>query len=443
MSSEVSRDVKELLDSAVELHRNGDLTGAEAEYLQVLEADPDHADAHHLLGVIAHQIGGTELAIERVKQSLAIKPDQPTALNNLGNMLALAERLNEAVECYERAIELNADYAQAHHNLGNVLSDLARYQESLDAYERAIELRPDDLPSRLAMGTMLDRMAQFDRAVVEFRKVLDIDGDSLSALSRLGAVLRKMNRLDEAKEVYDRWLELTPENPIAMHLREACDPETAPDRASDEYVKATFDGFAQDFDDVLAELDYRVPELLGEMAERYLANLRRTDLRVADLGCGTGLCAQHLRGHAERLVGVDLSPGMLAKANQRDIYDELVESELTGYLEGFSEEFDLLVAADTLIYLGDLQSTFAAAHNALRSEGALLFSVERLSDDAVDVEYRLDPFGRYAHKEALARRWLEEAGLEPQEIVETTLRKEGNDDVTGYLVLASKREAAC
>lgn len=438
MSSDVSKDVKEVLASAIELHRTGDLTGAEAAYLQVLEADPDHADAHHLLGVIAHQVGGTELAIERVKQSLAINPDQPTALNNLGNMLALAEQLDEAVACYERAIELSPDYAQAHHNLGNVFSDLARYQESLDAYERAIELRPDDLPSRLAMGTTLERLAQFDRAVTEFRTVLEIDGDSLSALSRLGAVLRKMNRLEEAREVYDRWLELTPENPIAMHLREACEPERAPDRASDEYVKATFDGFAQDFDDVLADLDYRVPELLGEMAQQYLATLPRNDLRIADLGCGTGLCAKHLRGHAERLVGVDLSPGMLAKANQRDIYDELVESELTAYLESFSDEYDLLVAADTLIYVGDLRSTFAAARTALRSEGGLLFSVERLSDDAVDVEYRLDPFGRYSHSEALLRRWLEEAGFDLKDIVQTTLRKEGNDEVTGYLVLASK-----
>jgi predicted TPR repeat methyltransferase len=430
--------VGKVLAEAIELHRSGDLTGAEEVYMQVLEAAPEHADALHLLGVLAHQLGGTELAVERVKQSLSLNPDQPIALNNLGNMLALTDRLDEAVECYQRAIELIPDYAQAHHNLGNVLADCERYQESIDSYERAIELRPDDIPSRLAMGTMLERLGQFDRAVVEFQYVLEIEADSLSALSRLGAVLRKMDRLAEAREVYDRWLELSPENPIAMHLREACDPKNAPDRASQEYVKATFDGFAEDFDEVLADLDYRVPELLGAMAEQHLAHSPRGDLRIADLGCGTGLCATYLRGHAQRLVGVDLSAGMIARATEREVYDELVEAELTAYLEGCSAEYDLLVAADTLIYLGDLRSTFAAASNALRDEGKLLFSIEKLPAEVVGAEYRLDRFGRYAHKDGLVRRWLEEAGFEVKEMVETKLRSEGNDDAMGWLVMAYK-----
>jgi predicted TPR repeat methyltransferase len=439
MSDQSMADVGDLLQKAIDHHRQGELTKAEWAYMEILERDPENIDALHLIGVVAHQVGDTKSAIERVQQSLVIKSDQPNALNNLGNMLVDADRREEAIESYRRAIELEPDYARAHHNLGNVLGDCDRIAEAVQSYRRALELQPDDVESRLALGAVLERLGQLKDAEAEYRSVLEIDAGSISAHNRLGAVLRKQRRLDDAKSVYQRWLEIDPKDPVALHFLAACSPDQAPDRASPQYIKKTFDSHSEEFEDCLADLNYQVPKLLGEMICRHLGDSPQGDLAVADLGCGTGLCATYLRDYAEQLDGIDLSPGMLAKADEKKVYDSLVEADLIEHLDGSSDRYDLLVAADTLIYLGDLRTTFRAAHHALRAGGKLLFNVEKIADDLRAPGYGLQHFGRYAHQQAQIRLWLEEAGFEVTEFIEATLREEGNEDATGFLVMAFKR----
>ena len=108
----------------------------------------------------------------------------------------------------------------------------------------------------------------------------------------------------------------------------ACSGRDVPARASDAFVEKTFDSFAASFDSKLASLAYRAPALVAEMLAHCGVNASRS-LDVLDAGCGTGLCGPFLAPYARRLVGVDLSQGMLAKARARNAYDELAKSELT------------------------------------------------------------------------------------------------------------------
>jgi predicted TPR repeat methyltransferase len=439
MDSDSSADVARLLKEAIENHRQGELTDAETGYLKVLELEPEHADALHLLGLVAYTLGNAKLGMERIHQSLAINPKQPIALTNLGNMLAETERLEEAIESYERAIELDPNYADAYHNLGNVLGDSDRVLEAIVSYSRALELRPDNVGTRMAIGITFEEIGRFEEAAEAFRDVIAVQPESIAARSRLGDVLRKMNRLSEARDVYDELLELSPQDPVVQHFRAVCEPESTPQRASEEYVKRTFDSSANEFDERLAKLNYRVPEQCAAMLDKHLGQASTADGSICDLGCGTGLCAPFLRKRAERLVGVDLSPGMLEKARQRELYDELIEADLVSHLSAGVADYDLLVAADTLIYIGDLQPTFAAAAAALRDGGHLLFSVEKLADNAFEPGYQLAWSGRYRHSEEVLRRWLVEAGFEVLEVTETELRRDGDDSIFGYLVMAIKR----
>ena len=118
---------------------------------------------------------------------------------------------------------------------------------------------------------------------------------------------------------------------MARHMLAACTGAAAPERASDDFVRDTFDAFAGSFERVLDQLAYRAPTLIGEFLDRVVP---ATDvaLVVADAGCGTGLCADFLRRRATQLVGVDLSAGMLARARARQVYDELTKSELASWL---------------------------------------------------------------------------------------------------------------
>jgi predicted TPR repeat methyltransferase len=114
-----------------------------------------------------------------------------------------------------------------------------------------------------------------------------------------------------------------------------------------------------------------------------------------DLGCGTGQCGEAVRPLASFLTGVDLSPRMIAKARERKIYDSLIVGSIDDALEGRDGSFDLIIAGDVFIYVGDLSRVFAGCARALPSGGLVAFSIESTEGDA----YRLCPTGRYAHSE--------------------------------------------
>src|SRR6476620_7898555 len=111
-------------------------------------------------------------------------------------------------------------------------------------------------------------------------------------------------------------------------------------------------------------------------------------LDVLDAGCGTGLCGPLFAPYARRLTGVDLSPGMLARAQERNVYDELVKGELTTYLLASPDRFDVVVSADTLIYFGTVDQAVGAAARALRPGGWLIFTLEEAVDSDGDADFR-------------------------------------------------------
>ena len=446
MTSEAPQgQLDSLLARAIKFHREGQLTKAEWKYEEILELEPEHPEALHLLGVLANQLGNPKLAIERIEQSLAISPKQSRALNNLGNIHAEIDQHEKAIESYKQALALTPDYAQAHHNLGNVYGECNLIAEAIKSYNRAIELAPEDNESRLALGATQEAIGEFHEAIAQYSTVAATDLKSTVARHRLGAVFRKQHKLKEAIGVYRELLLLCPDDPVVTHLLASCGGSATPSQASSGYIKSTFDGFAADFDDCLAKLQYQVPELLHKLLientdyrQREEGSPIPADKNIVDLGCGTGLCGAFLKEYAEELVGVDLSPEMLHQAGEKNIYDELLEMELTDYLRQSAGDHNLLIAADTLIYIGDLRPVFAVAQEKLAAGGLLLFSIEQLAAATTDADYALSCSGRYAHKESVVRAWLSEAGLQCQQVVEAQLRQEGNDDVAGYLVMAFK-----
>lgn len=438
-----SEKLKEELAQAVKYHQNGELTKAETGYLRVLEDEPNQPAAWQLLGVIAHQMGNSDLALERLDKSLAIDPRQPRALNNLGNVHAECGELEKAIGSYQSAVALKSDYAEAYHNLANVLVEKDRLTEAAQNYRQAIEQRPADASSRVGLANVYEKCGRHDEAIEEYRRTIEHQPDSVMAHRRLGNVLRKMGRLAEAQSVYDQWLSFDPDSAIAQHLRAACtEVGNPPARAAEQYVRETFDGFAEDFDECLQKLDYRVPGLIATALMDHVDSKGKKDLAVADIGCGTGLCAGSLRGYARQLTGVDLSPRMLAKAREREVYDELVEGELTEFLAGRSAEFDLIVSADTFIYVGDLSPVFAAAAGSLRAGGTLIFTAEALGDEIAATGYWLGRFGRYVHQENYLRGALEKMELNVQSVKSEILRSEGGEPVKGFVVVASKPDGS-
>ena len=160
------------LNQGMALHRQGKLADAERCYGEVLQRQPDHFDALHLLGVIAHQTRQTERGVELIKRAIGLNPKVAAAHNNLGNALMDLKRSAEALASYDKAIALKPDFAEAHYNRGNALMDLKRPAEALASYDKAIALKPDFAEAHNNRGNALrdlkrpaEALASYDKAI--------------------------------------------------------------------------------------------------------------------------------------------------------------------------------------------------------------------------------------------------------------------------------------
>jgi predicted TPR repeat methyltransferase len=140
---------------------------------------------------------------------------------------------------------------------------------------------------------------------------------------------------------------------------------------------------------------------------------------------------------ARRLIGVDLSPGMLKLAGEKQVYDELTHAELTEYLGQHPDRFDVIVTADTLVYFGALEAVASAASAALRPGGMLVFTVEEATAPELAASHSLRPHGRYTHGAGYVQQVLTDAGLVPH-IERADLRLESGIPVPGLVVRAAK-----
>ncbi|HEY6822825.1 MAG TPA: tetratricopeptide repeat protein, partial [Steroidobacteraceae bacterium] len=424
----------EALELAVRYHRADQLDVAESVYRRVLEMVPEDPEALHFLGVLLHQRGKHDEALELLERAIVLQPERAGFHQNMGNVLFEMERLTEAARSYERCLELAPDDPAGYNNLGVVRRAQRQPDAAAEAYRKAIEIDPRHPDAYHNMGNLLTAQGRIKEAVTYLCTSMTLRPAHPESRRLLALAYANLGRLDEAVDVYRKWLEEEPGDSIARHMLAACGGDAVPERATDQFVQMVFDSFALSFDAKLEKLHYRAPQLIA--AE--LARIRGTpekSLVVLDAGCGTGLSAPLLAPFAARLIGVDLSAQMLAKARQRGGYDALLQSELTQYMRAHRAEFDLIVSSDTLCYFGALDAVLESARCALRGQGAVLFTVEQVEDALVpDAGYRLNPHGRYSHSEGYVRRALAAAHFEVLGITQAMLRMESGCPVAGLIV---------
>jgi predicted TPR repeat methyltransferase len=204
------------------------------------------------------------------------------------------------------------------------------------------------------------------------------------------------------------------------------------------YVRALFDGYAPGFDKALTEgLNYRAPELLFDAVQMAHTGGRMKFGSVLDLGCGTGLAALPFRPFSDWMVGVDLSPTMLAQARAKGLYDRLVEAEVLAFLAGEAQigaHYHFVLAADVFMYVDDLAPVFTAVVQVLAQSARLAFSVETHDGEGILLRDTL----RYAHSEAHVRQALTAADLKLVSLDSASTRTEKGVPVPGLIVVATR-----
>jgi predicted TPR repeat methyltransferase len=374
-----------------------------------------------------------------VRKAVELAPESAAALNDLGNVLEEQGVLDEAEAAFRQVIAAKPECAGAHSNLGVALKKLGKLEEAANELRHAVALDPGHGAAWHNLGNTLRKLHRTEEALSAYQEAIKARPYDAASYESLGRILYASGRAREAATVYETWLEREPLNPIPRHMFAATSGKSTPPRADDDFVRATFDRFAPTFDDVLGRLDYQAPRLVAENLNLVLGERRANTLSILDVGCGTGLCGPLLRSIAGELIGVDISPGMLARARERMIYDDLVEAEVVSFLRGFTRKFDAIISADTLCYFGDLAEVATALATSVRLGGHVVFTVELAAPEPPD-GFRLEAHGRYVHGEGYVWKTLTAAGFHDVMTDKGTLRMEAGRPVRGLIVAARRSE---
>nr|MBF0221660.1 tetratricopeptide repeat protein [Desulfobulbaceae bacterium] len=451
-------------EQALSLHQQGDVEQALTLYQQVVDLDPDHAQACFYSALLLCDSGNHEDALSLLEKAQALLPDIPAIVYQLGvcqytlgeNNLAIRSfetvleteqdhwqaaynlgaayfsdgQILKAIEAYSLAARLNPDDADIYFNLGLAHKNAGDLEKARSAYIHSMEIIPDDADVHYNLGRLHNDMGQKEDAITSLEIATVLRPDFGAALTNLGVLYVDQNATDKAIAVYEKLIEIDHHPISSRHILNALTGKTT-DSAPLSYVRELYDDFAGHFDKRLVEdLLYDIPRQFVD----FLNEQRATQYpfqRMLDLGCGTGLCGQAFSGMVNSITGVDLSEKMIEKARSKDVYDALIQDDIISFVEGVNEPYDLIVAGDVLIYLGELESIFNRLANCLSENGRVLFSTECFDGKG----YRLCQSGRYAHSTSYVTKLAQENGLQVLAVKSVNSRKEHGAWIAGDIYL--------
>lgn len=246
-----------------------------------------------------------------------------------------------------------------------------------------------------------------------------------------------------ARYSYEESARLDPQGTLGARLELTRLGVVSPEDAMQPgYIAALFDDYADRFDDhLLGALNYRGPQvILGAL--RQLCGDKGRPVHfdsVLDLGCGTGLMGEAIRPSAGRLIGVDLSARMIAKARAKLVYDRLVVGELASFLVAEAERSaELILAADVLVYMGDLAPILGEVGRVLADEGLFAFTCQSAGEIGMEAGYDLGADRRYLHSPEHIRSVARDAELNVLRLAPVVTRREAGVDVPGLIAVLER-----
>jgi predicted TPR repeat methyltransferase len=320
---------------------------------------------------------------------------------------------------------------------GAALMQLGRHAAALGCFDQALRVKPDFIEALVNRAVALFEMKRLDEALAGFDRVLALDPQNAVAWTNRGNVFQAQRRFDEALACYDRALAIQPDQETAKQNRFFVQLELRQvSRIADRALRETFDEVSPRFDDLMVnQLQYRGHLQVRTMAERVIAPLA-PPMTILDLGCGTGLVGENFKDVAAggRLDGIDLAPRMIDASRMRGIYDDLIVGDLEIVLAEPGPAYDLILSADTMVYLGDLNPTFSGVAKRLERGGFYIFAVESKDGEG----WEQTPQNRFRHSETYLRAEAARAGLSFVDLMRDTLRREADAPVPGFTVALKK-----
>ncbi len=357
----------------------------------------ERAKALFAAGLTALKGGHPQTAEEKFLASLALLPNRPSTLINLSAALAALGKTATALAALDQALALEPKAVDAWYQRGQLLQALARPLDALAAYDSALR----------------------------------IDTCCAPAWSQRGGILKDLGRLSEAAACFRQALALGADPVLNAFFLASAEGTQAPGTAPRAYVEGLFDSYADDFDaHLVSDLHYDAPRTLVALLPQ-----ARQFSDALDLGCGTGLLAPVLRPRVAALDGVDVSSRMLERARARNLYRTLVHCDLSDYLTSCVQHYELVVAADVFIYVGDLAAVFKAIWQVLVPDGQFAFTLEVCAGSE---GFSLLPSSRFAHSRAYVLALAQAHGFAVLAWLTQPIRQEQERPIPGHFVLLAK-----
>jgi predicted TPR repeat methyltransferase/Flp pilus assembly protein TadD len=405
---------------------------------KLLTVKPTNAGALNNRGVALQRLMRFEDALASYDKALALRPDFAEALCNRGDVLGSLKRLEEAVGSFAKALAVSPDNARAHNNLGRVLQQVSKLNEAEPHFRRALALNPDYADARTSLGLLMIEQGRLDEAIAAARTADRLSDNLLSAGSHysLGTLMARCGISDLARKHLQMYLEQDLEDCRgARMLLAKLGFEQIPQRAPAGHIRSMYARRATFWDrGPTVNAPYRGDTLVARALERLVGGPAKLD--ILDAGCGTGLVGQRIRHLAARLDGVDLSDAMLAKAKEKNTYDNLHHFDLVSFLAARVRSYDVVTCAATLIHFGDLSPVFQAAAQALRDGGLFVFTLypHEHSDFVVHPFFGLAAGGCYAHGRNYVARTAKAANFDIELLEDETHEYDGPEAVTALVV---------
>jgi len=372
------------------LVKNNELAAAKTQFTNVLSLNPNHLEAQFYLGVLAIEAGELEKAEEAFQAVLTLDAEHVEAITNLG-VIALKRDENQiAVDLFSKALALDNDHIDARNNLAATFIHHDRFENALMHYDVLLKKDPENIEYLYNSGVAEMALGHLDKASVFFDGILKLQADHVPALNNQAAIYLKKNEKEKAQQFLERALTANPNDTASEHMLNAIKGKSEA-KTSPEYAQNLFNNYALYYDQHMqGALEYGIPQHTGRMIHQ----LEIHDIdKTLDLGCGTGLSGPILREISQHVTGIDIAEKMLAHAKEKAIYDVLVESEVTQFLQTDKTNYDLILAADVLPYFGDLSSLFKEVANHLTPQGFFIFSTE-ISNST---PWKLELTARFSH----------------------------------------------
>jgi tetratricopeptide (TPR) repeat protein len=191
-------NLQQVMGQAEQLQAQGELQKSEGLLRQILQNAPNFAPAIHLLGVIAHQSGKADMAMDLITKAIEINDQVPLFHANLGEMYRLKENLDKAIEHGEKAVVLDPGMASAHSNLGIAYYDKEDIDKARVCHEKALSIDNNLAPSLNNLGSISRKAEDAEKAMEYYHKAIAANPGYLEPMNNLGLVLIEKQRFAEA-----------------------------------------------------------------------------------------------------------------------------------------------------------------------------------------------------------------------------------------------------